>query len=74
MGAYVYWGSEDGYSSSDLTTLPTYGTMNMLVEDLNGDGWLDLAFACYYSGSSHATDRDDPPVDGPWGHAVVVGQ
>ena len=54
-GAYVYWGSSTGYSSSDLTNLATYGAIDLEVEDLNGDGWLDLAFACYYSGSSYAT-------------------
>ncbi len=53
VGSYVYWGSASGYSSSDLTVLPTTGALAVLAEDLNGDGWLDLAFACYYSGSSY---------------------
>ncbi len=53
--SYVYWGSSAGYSSSDLTALYTTGAVDVHVEDLNGDGWLDLVFACYYSGSSHGT-------------------
>jgi hypothetical protein len=55
VGSYVYWGSAAGYSGSDLTTLPMAGALAVLAEDLNGDGWLDLAFACYYSGSSYGT-------------------
>ncbi len=55
VGSYVYWGSSTGYSSSDRTNLPTYGALHAHVEDLNGDGWLDVVFAGYYSGSSYGT-------------------
>ncbi len=55
ISSYVYWGSASGYSSSDLTALDAPGALAVEVEDLNGDGWLDLIFACYYSGSSHGT-------------------
>ena len=53
LNSYIYWGSSSGYSSSDLTGLYTTGAVDVEVLDLNGDGWLDLAFACYYSGSSY---------------------
>jgi hypothetical protein len=55
VSSYVYWGSASGYSSSDLTALYAPGALAVEVEDLNGDGWLDVILACYYSGSSHGT-------------------
>ena len=55
LNSYIYWGSASGYSTADLTGLYTTGAVDVEVLDLNGDGWLDLAFACYYSGSSYGT-------------------
>ena len=51
----VYWGSGSGFSDADRTDLPTLGCRDLTSADLNGDGFEDLVFASYYSGSSHST-------------------
>jgi hypothetical protein len=51
----IYWGSSDGYSEEDLTELPTVGTLSVAPGDYNGDGYRDLAFGSYYSGSSYSS-------------------
>ena len=51
----VYWGSSSGYSSSDTTDLSTEGPLDVVAEDLDGDGLTDLAFSAYYNGS-YSTD------------------
>ena len=88
MNSWMWWGSSSGYSSSDLTTLATDGALRTQAADLDEDGWPDLIVNNYYDGSTYSvdsfvfygsasgfssTDRDDLPVDAPWGHAVVVG-
>jgi len=59
-GAYaidsvVYWGGATGFSSADRTDLPTAGCRDVAAADLNGDGYSDLVFANYYSGSTYST-------------------
>lgn len=52
IGAYyslytgsIFWGSVDGYSSSNRTDLPTaFGAHNTEIADLNKDGWYDIIF------------------------------
>ncbi|MEO0136771.1 MAG: FG-GAP-like repeat-containing protein [candidate division WOR-3 bacterium] len=44
--AVIYWGSQSGYSSSQITYLPTnWGCNNIEVADFNKDNWLDICFA-----------------------------
>ncbi|MEC8423206.1 MAG: VCBS repeat-containing protein, partial [Myxococcota bacterium] len=54
--SHVYWGSASGFSRTDRTALPTLGCRDVVADDINGDGYTDLLFASYYSGSSHLTD------------------
>jgi len=49
---YIYWGSAQGYSESRRLVLPSMGTHNVAVADLNGDGLLDLVLSCYHAGST----------------------
>ncbi|MFM7201891.1 MAG: MopE-related protein [Myxococcota bacterium] len=55
--ASVYWGSSRGFSTSNRTTLPTYMSHYMAIDDLNLDGDMDLIFSGHYSGSSYATSN-----------------
>ncbi|WP_427892038.1 FG-GAP-like repeat-containing protein [Kribbella sp. GL6] len=49
---FVYWGSEHGYSDARRSQLPASFPADVAVADLNGDGRLDIAVACY---SGHRT-------------------
>jgi len=84
----IYWGSEDGFSEVGVTELPTVGAYRVLAGDVDLDGWLDLLFTQYTSGTSHETQsylyygsvggfsvehRESLWVDGPWGPPVLVG-
>ena len=51
IDSFIYWGSSTGFSSTDRTDLPTQGCRHVLAEDLNADGYPDLTFSNYYSGS-----------------------
>ena len=46
----IFWGSDEGYSSQRFQPLPTVGTDDFTIADLNGDRWLDIAVASYHSG------------------------
>jgi hypothetical protein len=52
----VYWGSGAGHSTADVTGLDTLGAVDVLVTDLDADGYDELVFSNYYSGSSRAID------------------
>ena len=54
--SYIYWGSAAGYSSSNRTDLPTVGATDVEVADLDNDGYNDIVFASYYTGSSYSTN------------------
>ncbi|MDA0814186.1 MAG: VCBS repeat-containing protein [Verrucomicrobia bacterium] len=43
--AFIYWGSNSGYSDRRLTRLPTLMAKAVVAADFNGDGFVDLAFA-----------------------------
>ncbi len=45
--SYVYWGQDDGFSASERLELPTIGAQDVAVEDLDGDGYLEIVFANY---------------------------
>lgn len=44
-GSYLYWGGPQGFEIRRRTTLPTLNPTHCLVDDLNGDGHLDLVFS-----------------------------
>lgn len=54
--SYIYWGGAGGFSTSDRTSLATLGARAVLVDDLDEDGYPDLTFCNYYSGSTYSTD------------------
>ncbi len=87
-GSTIYWGSVDGYSTDDATDLPTVGAYHVVAGDVDQDGWLDLLFTQYTSGTSHETTSflyygsvggfasdhmEELEVDGPWGRPVLAG-
>jgi hypothetical protein len=87
INSRIYWGGPSGHSTADVTDLPTLGTVDLLVEDLDADGWLDLVFATYwdstlgYTSSSYVywgssagystTDRTALPTSGAWKSATA---
>jgi hypothetical protein len=52
----VFWGSATGYSDGNRALLPTRGAHECTVADLNADGWPDLVFSNFYTGTSHTVD------------------
>ena len=55
--SYVYWGSSSGFTDTNRTSLPTVGATAVTAGDLDQDGYPDLAFTGYYSGSSYTTSQ-----------------
>jgi hypothetical protein len=53
--SYVYLGGPGGYSASSRIALRTDGALDVCIADFDRDGYLDLLFPSYYSGSSYAT-------------------
>ncbi len=53
--AYIYWGSEDGFSTDVRSELPTSEATGVQAGDLNGDGAQDLVFI-----NAADTNRPDP--------------
>ena len=45
--SYVYWGYDGGPSSAYRDSLPTIGSSDVEVGDVDADGYLDLVFAGY---------------------------
>ena len=52
VNSYVYWGSEQGYSTEARTSLPTVEASDVTARDLNRDGWPELVFANKTGGAS----------------------
>ncbi len=52
INSYIYWGGEDGFSSSRRTDLPTLGAFGSCVADFDNDGDLDIVFVNYRSDTS----------------------
>ena len=48
----IYWGTQTGYQTSSRTLLPTLGARACSAADLNGDGYLELAFSNFYDGKT----------------------
>ena len=45
LNAYVYWGSQQGFTVENRTELPTMGAEAVAAGDLNQDGYPELVFA-----------------------------
>ncbi|MCK6524165.1 FG-GAP-like repeat-containing protein [Myxococcota bacterium] len=56
VNSIIYFGSASGFSTSRTTSLSTPGGWEGMVEDLDNDGYPDLIFCDYYSGSSYSTN------------------
>ena len=50
----IFWGSKDGYSICNTCVLPSFQSNNITIQDLNGDGWLDIFASSYFN----KRDRD----------------
>ena len=85
VNSYIYWGAASGFDTTVRTELPTYGTWDNAVYDLNGDGYNDLIFAnlnysaigensYIYWGSANgfsSNNRTELPTMGA--HGIYVG-
>jgi hypothetical protein len=47
VSSYIYYGSPNGYSNDHRVELPTIGTYESSVADLDKDGWLDIVVTSY---------------------------
>jgi len=45
IDSYIYWGSALGFSTSDRGELPTHGTYDNSIADLNDDGYPEIIFS-----------------------------
>jgi hypothetical protein len=72
IDSYVFWGTPDGVSTAYRTNLPSYGAVSILIEDWNNDGWMDVFFGGYYSGSWSTDARSDIYWGSPWGFSSQV--
>ncbi|MBN2799177.1 MAG: VCBS repeat-containing protein [Deltaproteobacteria bacterium] len=54
--SWIWWGSSDGYSELDRIGLPTLSPLDVVVRDLDGDGFADLVFGSQWD------DRGIAPV------------
>ena len=64
VSSYVYWGSAAGYSEANRDELPTNGSMDVTVADVDADGHKDLVFAGYIDNSG-AMDTASSVYYGP---------
>ena len=49
--SYIYWGSAIGWDSDNRTELTSTAASEGAIEDLDGDGYLDVVFASHYEPS-----------------------
>ncbi len=52
LNAFIYLGGAEGFSSKRRLELPAFAARDVAVGDFNGDGWIDLAFACSNVGNA----------------------
>ncbi|MCB9765642.1 MAG: VCBS repeat-containing protein [Alphaproteobacteria bacterium] len=87
--SYVYWGDASGLSNNNRTDLPTLGASKVDIGDVNGDGYPEIVFNNYHTGSwSTSADtyvyygttagystanRDELGTHGSWPFPVLVG-
>ncbi len=72
IGSILYWGSEDGFSDIPDLTFATTGASDVEVVDVDGDGLLDLVFACFRDSTSTSTDSMVFLQDGTEGFCATV--
>jgi predicted transcriptional regulator len=53
IDSLLFWGSSTGWSETPDIRFKTKGASGVVAEDLDGDGDLDLAFACYKDTSTN---------------------
>ncbi|MCP4363629.1 MAG: VCBS repeat-containing protein, partial [Chloroflexi bacterium] len=58
INSYIYWGANttEVYSATQRLELPTSRAQGALAADLNGDGWLDLAFGQEYNDGTGSSE------------------
>jgi hypothetical protein len=56
IDSYIYWNDAGTFSPADRQPLETYGAVTNIVQDLDGDGTLDLAIANWYDDVSFERD------------------
>jgi len=45
----IFWGDGEEYSVYNACVLPSFQTNNITIQDLNGDGWLDIFASSYFN-------------------------
>ena len=65
VDSFIYWGSEQGFSSDRRSELPTLGAKAVAAADLNDDSFPDLVFANSNDGKTY-----DVPSYVYWGSAT----
>lgn len=85
VDSYIYWNRVGGFASTDRTPLPTNGATHCSVDDLNGDGFLEIVFSNYYNGAYNtnsfvywgsasgysSANRTDLPTVGSYTSSIV---
>jgi len=85
IDSYIYWGSETGHASDLYTGLPTQGAHEVVIHDLDEDGYPEVIFSNFYNGSYNidsyiywgseagysSDNRTDLPNNGPLGLSVA---
>jgi fibronectin type 3 domain-containing protein len=56
VNSTLFWGSASGWNATPDVGFETAGASDVEALDLNGDGMLDLVFACYEDDSGMSTD------------------
>ncbi len=69
----LYWGTKDGVNAEEPLILPTYGASQVILEDLNGDGNIDITFSgsgqlSIFWNKTGAIDTENPMIIKAAGH------
>jgi hypothetical protein len=52
LDSFVYFGAEDGFSAEARAALPTFGSIDNAIADLDADGFVDLVFTNHLDDAS----------------------